>query len=78
MNWLCFQFPGRALEALQSQNHRMMEWFVLEGTFKITKFHPLLQAGTPLSSPGCSHHMASDDRNGVVEKFLPAPVAPGE
>jgi len=56
----------------------MMEWFVLEGTFKITSSHPLLQAGTPLSSPGCSHHMASDDRNGVVEKFLPAPVAPGE
>lgn len=45
-------FGGRALNE-ESQNHRIMEWFALEGTLKLIQFHPLPWAWTYSTRPGC-------------------------
>jgi len=37
-----------------TQNHRIIEWPGLKRTIMITEFQPLLCAGLPTATPGCS------------------------
>jgi len=43
------------LNVFSNLNHRILEWFELEGALKIIQFKPPLPwAGTPSIPPGCS------------------------